>query len=271
MIVDPDHVGRIIAEVAETEIASRFGKLKKSDIDTKTGPNDFVTQADRSAEEKLKIAFKDIYPGASFIGEEGVAEDPALLNVIDGDGAYWIVDPLDGTRNFVQGRPEFGTIVALVDKGEIRAGWIYAIPDKTMAVGVKGEGATWANEKLGAIAPSTAPLKGYRAIGNMAEPWKSSLIPRLRDSFETDPARCSAYVYIHLLRAKRAFAIYSRVHPWDHAAGVMMLREIGGHAEYLDDDSAYTPRPVQGRPLLVAGALDDWQSVKARLVESKQS
>lgn len=271
MIVDPDHVGRVIAEVAETEIAARYGKLKQSDIDTKTGPSDFVTQADRSAEEKLKIAFKDIYPGAAFIGEEGVSEDPTLLKAIDSDGAYWIVDPLDGTRNYVQGRPEFGTIVALVDKGEIRAGWIYAIPDKKMAMGVKGEGAIWDGERVGPVSPSSEALTGYRAIGNMEEPWKSEMIPCLRDAFETEPARCSAYVYIHLLRAKRSFALYSRVHPWDHAAGVMMLREIGGHAEYLDDGSAYTPRPVQGRPLLVAGSLDDWQSVKARLIESKQS
>lgn len=266
MIVDPDRVAQVIAEIAETEIAARFGKLTQGDIDTKTGPNDFVTEADRSAEEKLKIAFKGIYPGAAFIGEEGVADDPALLNAIDSDGAYWIVDPLDGTRNFVQGRSEFGTIVALVDKEEIRAGWIYAIPDQKMAMGVKGEGAVWNGERVGPVSSPNEPLTGYRAVGNMAEPWKSEMVPRLRVAFETEPARCSAYVYIHLLRGIRAFTLYSRVHPWDHAAGVMMLREIGGHAEYLDDGSPYTPRPVQGRPLLAAGSLENWRAVKAQLL-----
>lgn len=267
MIVDPDRVGRVIAETAETEIAARFGKLEQGDIDTKSGPSDFVTEADRAAEEKLKIAFRDIYPGAAFIGEESVAENPALLDAIDDEGAFWIVDPLDGTRNFVQGRREFGTIVALVDKGEIRAGWIYAIPDKMMAVGSKGEGAFWAGERLGAVDADAFPEpSGYRAIGNLMEPWKTEMIPRLRAGFETEPARCSAYVYIHLVRGLKAFALYSRVHPWDHAAGVMMLREIGGRAEYLDDGSPYAARPVQGRPLLVAGADPVWRGVGDRLI-----
>lgn len=267
MIVDADRVAQLIVEIAEEEIASRFGKLAQKEIDTKTGPNDFVTEADRAGEERLKIALKDVYPGAAFIGEESVSDNPALLDIIDDDRAFWIVDPLDGTRNFVQGRPEFGTIVALVDKGEIRAGWIYAIPDKKMAMSVKGEGAFWAGERVTRVMPAHAQRSGYRAIGNMLEPWKSDMIPRLRAEFETEPARCSAYVYINLLRGLKAFALYSRVHPWDHAAGVMMLQEIGGQAEYLDDGSPYSPRPVQGRPLLVANSQDAWRAVSARLIE----
>ena len=270
MIVDPDRVGRVIAEVAETEIAARFGKLKEGDIETKTGPSDFVTEADRAAEAKLKTAFRDIYPGAVFVGEESVADDPGLVDAIDDDGAFWIVDPLDGTRNFVQGRPEFGTIVALVDKGEIRAGWIYAIPDRRMAVGARGDGAFWAGERLAPVPAFDGPMTGYRAIGNLMEPWKSDMIPRLRAGFETEPARCSAYVYIHLIRGASAFALYSRVHPWDHAAGVMMVREVGGEATYLDTGAPYTPRPVQGRPLLVAGARDNWRGVRDQLIDAAQ-
>jgi len=266
MIVDPDRVGRLIAEIAEAEIASRFGRLEEGDIDTKTGPGDFVTEADRAAEATLKRALHDVYPGAAFIGEESVADDPSLLLSIDDAGAFWIVDPLDGTRNFVEGRREFGTIVALVDKGEIRAGWIYAIPDRALATGSRGDGATWAGARLGPVnAASALGNAGYRAIGNLAEPWKSDLVPRLRARFKTEPARCSAYVYIRLIRGLNPFALYSRVHPWDHAAGVLMLNEIGGRAEYLDDASPYAPVPAQGRPLLVAGTGDLWRSVSARL------
>ena len=272
MIVDPDRVARVIAEIAEAEIAPRFGKLEKGDIDTKTGPGDFVTEADRAAEAALQRALRDLYPGAVFVGEESVAENPQLLFSLDDRGAFWIVDPLDGTRNFVQGRPEFGTIVALVDKGEIRAGWIYAIPDRTMALGAKGEGAFWAGERLGAVdAAAVDEVCGYRAIGNLEEPWKSDLIPRLRAAYATEPAACSAYVYIRLVRGLKAFALYSRVHPWDHAAGVMLLREIGGRAEYLDDASPYAPLPAQGRPLLVAGSDAIWREVRAELTGQAQS
>ena len=262
MIVDPERVAALIADIAEEVIAPRFGALTRDQIETKTGPNDFVTEADREAEEKLARALGDVYPAALFIGEERSADDPSLLSVLGEKGAFWIVDPLDGTRNFVQGRAEFGSIIALVEDGEIRNGWIYAIPDKAFAIGSKGDGATWRGEVLGPAPLSGPARKGYRAIGNLAEPWKSEMVPRLRAAFETEPAKCSAYVYIHLVRGLAGFALYSRVHPWDHAAGVLMVREIGGRAAYLDNRAAYAPFPSQGRPLLVTGAADVWAEMR---------
>ncbi|WP_395077474.1 inositol monophosphatase family protein, partial [Hyphococcus sp.] len=61
------------------------------------------------------------------------------------------------------------------------------------------------------------------------------------------------------------FAVYSRVYPWDHAAGILMLREIGGKAAYLDDESPYAPRLTVGRPLLAAGNADSWERVRREL------
>ena len=262
MIVDPDRVAALIAEIAEDVIAPRFGALTRDQIDTKTGPNDFVTEADREAEEKLARALGDVYPAAHFIGEERAADDASLLDALGDEGAFWIVDPLDGTRNFVQGRAEFGSIIALVENGEIRNGWIYAIPDKAFAMGSKGDGATWRGEALEPVAQSGRPRKGFRAIGNLAEPWKSQVVPRLRAKYETDPAKCSAYVYIYLVRGLSDFAVYSRVHPWDHAAGVLMVREIGGRAAFLDNETPYAPFPSQGRPLLVTSAAGAWAGMR---------
>lgn len=264
MIVDPEKVAGVIEEIAEEEIAARFGKLAKHQIDTKTSPSDFVTEADLAAEKKLAAALSDFYPGAAFIGEERAALDPALVSKLEfAKGAFWIVDPLDGTRNFVQGRPQFGTIVALVVDGETRNGWIYAIPDKGFAIGEKGEGATWRGQRLGPVAPSNGPLTGYRAIGNMIEPWKSQIVPRLRENFETETMHCSAYAYVELIQGNRDFALYSRAHPWDHAAGVLMLTEVGGRAEYLDNGAPYAPVATQGRPLLAAGNEENWERVKS--------
>jgi len=262
MIVDPEKVAGVIEEIAEEEIAARFGKLAEHEIGTKTSPDDFVTEADLAAEKKLAVALSDFYPGATFIGEERTAADPALVRKLElKDGAFWIVDPLDGTRNFVQGRPQFGTIVALVVDGETHNGWIYAIPDKGLAIGEKSEGATWRGERLGSVAPKQGPLQGYRAIGNMLEPWKSQIVPRLRENFETESMSCSAYAYVQLIQGQRDFALYSRAHPWDHAAGVLMLTEVGGRAEYLDDGSPYAPVATQGRPMLAAGNMETWRKV----------
>ncbi|WP_428409637.1 inositol monophosphatase family protein [Hyphococcus sp.] len=262
MIVDPEKVASLIAEIAEEEIMSRFGALAETDIDTKSGPNDFVTAADHAAEARLEKALTGLYPAASFVGEESAAADPALVNRLETEnGAFWIVDPLDGTRNFVQGREEFGTIVALIENGEIRQGWIYAIPDKGCAIGSKHDGATWRGECLGPIAAKEENLCGYRAAGSLQGKWKDDWLPRLRAEFETEPARCSAYAYINLARGLRDFAIYSRVYPWDHAAGVLMLREIGGKVAYLPEGAPYRPHVTVGTPLLASGATEIWRFV----------
>ena len=266
MIVDLEKVAAVIEEIAQTEVASRFGKLSDGDIDTKSSPNDFVTQADKAAEAALEIALKDFYPGAGFIGEESVAADPSRIKALGGEGAFWIVDPLDGTRNFVQLREEFGTIVALVVDGIIQAGWIYAIPDKKFAIASKGDGVSWAGEILVPLSPPTGVMIGHRAIGNMEEPWKTRLVPRLKESYQTEPVHCSAYGYLNLIRGKKDFGLYSRCHPWDHAAGVLMLHEISGRAEYLDDGSEYAPLANQGRPLLIAGSNDRFEQVKNTLM-----
>ncbi len=266
MIVDLEETANRIVEISEEEVAARFGRLAAGDINTKTGPLDFVTEADHAAEARLKYALLDLYPGAGFIGEEMASADPSALNKIDAEGAVWIVDPLDGTRNFVQGRKRFGAIVALIEDGETRAGWIYAIPDQAMAMASKGDGATWAGQALSPLPAPKDTLIGYRAIGNMLEPWKSRLVPRLKGAFETDAVSCSAYGYIDMARGIRDFALYSRCWPWDHAAGVLILNEIGGRAEYLDDGAPYHPRVTQGRPLLVAGSNARWERVREELL-----
>jgi len=265
MIVDLEKVAAVIAEIAEEEIASRFGVLSSTDIDTKSGPGDFVTAADHAAEERLKKALSDLFPAAGFIGEEAAARDPSVLKKLEGDGAFWIVDPLDGTRNFVEGVREFGSIAALVEDGEIRQGWIYAIPEKAFAIGEKGERPTWRGKALDQAAPKNDPLAGYRAVGALSPEWRARVVKPLREKFETEPARCSAYAYISLIRGTRDFALSSRCSPWDHAAGVLMLREIGGRARYLDDGAPYTPQATFGRPMLVAGSLSVWEEVNAAI------
>jgi fructose-1,6-bisphosphatase/inositol monophosphatase family enzyme len=269
MIINLEKVAAIIAEIAEEEIASRFGVLEKGDIFTKSGPSDFVTAADHAAEERLKKALGDLYPGAGFIGEETAAADPSVLKKLEGDGVFWIVDPLDGTRNFVEGVREFGSIVALVENGEMRQGWIYAIPEKAFAMGERGELPAWRGEEIGPAQTSGAPLTGYRAVGALSPEWRARVIKPLREKFETEPARCSAYAYINLIRGKRDFALSSRCSPWDHAAGVLMLREVGGKAQYLDDGAPYTPQATFGRPMLVARSDEAWLRIIASIFQRK--
>ena len=78
MSIDPERVAMIIAEIAQAEIAPRYGALDSDQVRTKSGPNDFVTEADEAAERALEKALCEIRPDAVFIGEERAAADPSI-------------------------------------------------------------------------------------------------------------------------------------------------------------------------------------------------
>ena len=274
MMIDIERVGEIIAQIAEDEILSRHGKLHQTQISTKSGPHDFVTEADIAAEERLEKALKEVLPEAGFIGEEGVARDGSILSVLEHDtGSYWIVDPLDGTRNFIEGRDEFGSVVALIRQGEIVGAWIYGVLERKIAMASKGDGAFWDGTMLGPIIGRTdltkdsafKDLNGYRAIGALGAE-HARLGKTLLEDFNTDPARCSAYAYINMARGLRDFGLFARLNVWDHAAGVLLLSEIGGQAKFVGTHAHYEPRQSIGQPMLVAPSPDVWDAVEAKLL-----
>jgi len=213
----------------------------------------------------LEKALKDIYPAATLIGEERAAADPSTMEALRGDGAYWVVDPLDGTRNFVQGVNRFGTIVALVENGEIRMGWIYAVPKQKCAVAVLREGASWNGEVIKPAPMQAEKTTGWRSVGWLSPEWRARILPNMTEHFETSSGHCSAYGYLNTAFGEIDFKLSSRIYPWDHAAGVLLVRETGGTAGYIDVDEPYSPEPWADRPLLVSAQGRDWKMICERL------
>lgn len=264
MTVDPGKVAALIGEIAEDIIAPKFRNLPKEAVRTKSGPNDLVTEVDEMAERALEKALRGVDPGAYFIGEESVAREPSRADALGGPGAFWIVDPLDGTRNFVRGVPEFGSIVAYVRDGEILMGWIYGVPDKAFAIAVKGEGASWAGAPI-EIKQAPDRLRGLRSLSWLSESEQTRLRAVLSKDFDTKNGHCSAYSYLLLARGLVDFKISSRIHPWDHLAGALLLSELGGRAAFLGSGEEYGPRPPLDRALLAVAPRRDWDDLAAAL------
>ena len=257
MTVDPDRVARIIGEIADAIVAPRFGRLEDHEVRSKSGPDDLVTEVDEAAERALERALRDIYPAAQFIGEETVAREPARADALKGDGAFWVVDPLDGTRNFVRGVAEFGSIVALVEGGETRMGFIHATPERKTAVAVKGDGATWAGAPLLPQRETHAPPRGLRSISWLPEAERRRVQAGLAQ-FQSRTGHCSAYSYLLLARGEIDFKISSRIHPWDHLAGALILDELGGRTSFLETGAPLGSQPPLDRALLAVAPGRDW-------------
>lgn len=116
---------RLIQYITDSETLPQFGKLKSNDHNYKID-NEIVTQSDLAIEKRLHAHLKPIYPHAIFLGEEltpGITHD--FPHAFTADHS-WIIDPIDGTRNFVRGDDFFCTMVALQERGATVAAWIYA-------------------------------------------------------------------------------------------------------------------------------------------------
>ena len=104
-------VSKIIITIAKDEILSRFKHLQQNEISEK-GMGEIVTAADIQSEIRLAKELTSLIPESKVIGEEEYDQNKSIIERFDGDEPVWVLDPLDGTRNFSQGKPCFCTIVA---------------------------------------------------------------------------------------------------------------------------------------------------------------
>ena len=243
-------VAALMREVAERVVMPRHRALAAHEIAEKS-PGEVVTCVDREAEAWLRDGLDRLETGARVIGEEACAENPALLDGI-GSGAVWLVDPLDGTANFASGHGAFGIMVALVSDGEPVASWMLDPTTGRMCHAERGLGA-WIDERP-VRARATGRLRPVAALASQfmspAERARTHRAAERRFALEPIP-RCAAESYPRLVIGRHDIALFQRILPWDHAAGVLFLTEAGGHAAHWDG-SPY--RVGSGRAGLIAAA-----------------
>jgi fructose-1,6-bisphosphatase/inositol monophosphatase family enzyme len=265
MPVDIDQVAAIIREAAETKILPRFNRLTEGDIEEKTGPKDLVTAADLEAEAVLSRRLTGLLPGSTVVGEEAVAKDLTLVHRLDDEAPVWVIDPVDGTWNFTQGNPVFTVIVALVSSGRVRIGWIHDPIGNATITAEEGSGTWEAGARL--TVPSPTELKTMKAalyIGARRAPALHERIKALaHDLGPRSYLSCAGAEYLALARGTTHYAVFTRLLPWDHAAGNLIFAEAGGYARMMDD-RPYQPRPIDGT-LLLAPNEAAWHALRELL------
>ena len=233
--IDPHKIADYIHEVAQEKIVPRFRNLEQHEIDTKTGPNDLVTIADQEAEAELEKIFKDILPGSIVVGEEGVSAGAASIDdLVNQSDPTWIIDPVDGTKNFAEGRPVFGCMAALVHKGQTLQGWIYDIPGARMGIAESSAGCEINGEKktLEKRNPEMpfSEMKAYIARGFIPKDLRAEILPIIEKFSETVALHCCAHEYLNLVEDLHDLSFYKRMKPWDHLPGLLLYREAGGYS-----------------------------------------
>jgi myo-inositol-1(or 4)-monophosphatase len=224
------------ARKAARSLKRDFGEVEHLQVSVK-GPGNFVSAADRRAEQILHDELAQARPGYGFIGEEGGKREGA-------DKTHtWIVDPLDGTSNFLHGIPHFAISIALDREGTIVAGLVYNPVTDELYLGERGKGAFLNDRRLrvaararlaDALVACGLPHYGRGDLGEFRKE-----IGAVQQRVAGLRRFGSAALDLAYIAAGRFDAYWERnLSPWDMAAGMLLVREAGGYVTDLDGGDA---------------------------------
>ncbi|URN13547.1 inositol monophosphatase [Streptomyces radiopugnans] len=237
-------VEEAVRKAAAAEIMPRWRQLAAHEVTEKSGPHDLVTIADRRAEEHLTGALTALLPGSVVVGEEAVHDNPAVYRALGGEAPVWIVDPVDGTRQFVHGDPGFCTLVALARGDELLASWTYVPAREELAVALRGEGARLNGEEIRSGSPvPDAPLEVAHSHPDFTTDAQKRTLEGLRaQGIRPRPCGSAGLEYLNVARGALDAVAFTWENAWDHAAGLLLVAEAGGgHAT------------LEGKPFRLAG------------------
>ncbi|MGW6915261.1 inositol monophosphatase family protein [Kitasatospora sp. NPDC054939] len=266
-----DRVAEILAEASAEAVEPRFRALTAGDVIEKA-PGELVTTADREAEVIIARRLRELLP-VPVVGEEAVAADPSLTRALRTEPAVWLVDPVDGTSNFVAGRPEFAVMCSLVRSGQTIAAWILQPATATLYTAELGAGAWRDGHRLVRAAAGPEPA-GWRGSvkSRFLDPERGRRLRRNAEAGfgEVTPGRHAAGIeYPDVADGALDFVLYWRTLPWDHAPGSLLVTEAGGVASRLDG-SPYRPQVPGGEDgLLVAADPATWECTRAILLADR--
>jgi len=256
-----EEVAAAIRQVGNAEVVPRFRSLAAGDIKEK-GPGDLVTIADQECERVLAERLREIRD-LPVVGEEATAADPSLLDLVATAPAAWVIDPIDGTANFVAGNPNFVVMVALVEAGETVAAWVWHPEHDEMLTAQRGHGAQCNGVDV-APAGRSGPAAGILKRKYMNEPARSILRALPAHVGELVPALKSAGIeYGALIDGRIDFLFYWRTLPWDHAPGGLLATEAGLKVARPDGSTYYPGDHGLG---LLAAPVETWHAVAAEIM-----
>ena len=219
-------VEALLRASAEVIVLPRFRKLAAHEVEEKS-PGEVVTIVDRECEARLADGLHRLLPEAAIIGEEACAADPDQASHIN-RGLVWLIDPVDGTANFAEGKTPFALMVALLEDGRRSASWIFdPVANRMCRASAQGgafvDGRRIHARETGAMLP-VAEL----GLKFLSPERREDVMRRASGKFEIAPfVRCAGAQYPRIALGQNDIALFERTLPWDHAPGALFAEEAG--------------------------------------------
>jgi myo-inositol-1(or 4)-monophosphatase len=219
-----------LAHRAGSRALEWFRRRGELTIDLK-GPQDFVTHADREVQALIEREIAGAFPGDAFLGEETA---PAFRGPLD---HCWIVDPIDGTHNFLRGVPYWNIAIAYTESGRTRFGVVYDPVHNELYCARRGEGA-WCESDKGSVALAVAKTRAlagaFVALGHhdrAPAPRYLEIRKRMMEAGVSMRNFGSAALQLaHVASGRLDGFVELALSTWDAAAGLMVVEEAGGYA-----------------------------------------
>jgi fructose-1,6-bisphosphatase/inositol monophosphatase family enzyme len=268
MTLDPEKVADLVRACARNVVMPAFRNLETIEIGLK-GPNDYVTAADVAAEAFLTPELQALLPGSVVVGEETAGDEAAWRRTLETAEAVWLIDPIDGTANFAAGIPLFGIMVALVEHGQTTHAWIHDPNTGEMGMAQAGAGA-WVGGHRSRVsaAPAATAMRGSLNTRFAPEEEAALLFRASRRLPPTLDVCAAVQAYLYVATGRTDYVLFHKLFPWDHAAGVLLHAEAGGHARHRDG-TPYAPHgPARGNSMLLTPDAASWRDLYAVLYET---
>lgn len=219
--------------------------------------NDFVSDVDRQAEQEIVTILRKAYPDHAVLGEEHGAQGPERSEHV------WVIDPLDGTTNFLHGFPQFAVSIALLHRGKPERGVVYDPLRQELFTAARGAGAMLDNRRLrvtkqkglaGALLGTGIPFKDQSYI----DPYLGMLKSLLKDAAGIRRAGSAALDLAYVAAGRFDGFWEIGLQSWDMAAGLLLVQEAGGIVSDLEGGDRYleTGSIVTANPKLHTAMLE---------------
>tara|TARA_A100001011_G_C14178963_1_gene785924 strand:+ start:428 stop:1171 length:744 start_codon:yes stop_codon:yes gene_type:complete len=220
------------SEKASKILIRDFGEIENLQV-SKKGPTDFVTNSDLKTEKIIISELKKARPNYSFVSEENGIE-----NNKDKDNT-WIIDPIDGTVNFLHGIPHFAISIGLLSKNEIKSGLIFDPIKNEMFYAEKNNGAFFNNQRIRVSKKNNFNECLFATGGENSNMFKD--IPYRRSG-------CAALDMAYVASGRYDGYFQSNLNLWDIAAGIIIIKEAGGIINDINLDNHKNIKVIASNP-----------------------
>jgi fructose-1,6-bisphosphatase/inositol monophosphatase family enzyme len=229
-----DFIVNILINVNKKIILNYYNKLAPKDIDIKSSADDFVSIADKKSEDYITEKLSNFLDSTKIIGEESAFLDRNKFLSLLSEPLLWVIDPIDGTKNYINGNENFCSMISLVKDSFPIASFIYKPLQRQFIYAFKDTGAfildvdTKVSTKLNLELDPLNQITGSGGTKGIPEVFRKSVLNNLRSYTKRVFIGSAGIETMMLVTNKIQFIFHGRVTPWDHSPLDLIIKEAGG-------------------------------------------